>query len=172
MQPAADDPATGAALTAYRGGALRWLAGGVLAAVVAVLAAVAGSAVAEDTGRRVPVVGLVVVALLLAAPLAVGVGVGSLLRARRWAAALASEPWHPGVLRAGGPAVLAFEPLGPDLPDTVPLQLESTTIWRTRIVQRLDGADVRAVPTGTGEWVFTADGLGTLFGAREPRRRR
>ena len=56
VQPAADDPATVAALAAYRGGALRWLAGGALAGVVAVLGGVAAAAVAEDTGRRVPVV--------------------------------------------------------------------------------------------------------------------
>ncbi|MGY1739178.1 MULTISPECIES: hypothetical protein [unclassified Blastococcus] len=172
MQPAADDPATVAALAAYRGGALRWIAGGVLAAVLAVLVGMAVAAVADDTGRRVPVVGLAVVALLLVAPAAVVVGVGSLLRARRWAVALATTPWRPGVLRAGGPAVLAFEPLGGDTDETVRWQLESTTIWRARLVQQLDGADVRAVPVGGGEWVFTADGLGTLFGAREPRRRR
>ncbi len=172
MQPAADDPATVAALAAYRGGAVRWLAGGALAAVVAVLAAVAVSTVADDTGRRVPVVGLVVVALLLAAPMAVVVGTGSLLRARRWATALAREPWRPGVLRTAGPAVLAFEPAGPDMPESVRWQLESTTVWRTRLVQRLDGGDIRAVPVGGGEWVFTADGLGTLVGAREPRGRR
>ncbi|MGY1770450.1 hypothetical protein [Blastococcus sp. SYSU D00813] len=172
MQPAADDPVTVAALAAYRGGALRWIGGGVVAAVVAVLVGVAVSAVADDTGRRVPFVGLAVVALLLAAPAAVVIGAGSLLRARRWAAALAREPWRPGVLRAGGPAVLAFEPYGADRDENVHWLLESTTLWRARAVQRLDGADVRAVPVGGGEWVFTADGLGTLYGAREPRRRR
>ena len=172
MQPAADDPATTAALTAYRGGALRWVAGGVMAAVVAVLAGIAVAAVADDTGRRVPVIGLAVVALLLLAPTAVAIGAGSLLRARRWAAALAREPWRPGVLRAAGPAVLSFEPAGPDPDDAVRWQLESTTLWRARLVQGLDGGDVRAVPVGDGEWVFTADGLGTLLGAREPRGRR
>ncbi|MGY1747370.1 hypothetical protein [Blastococcus sp. SYSU D00695] len=172
MQPAADDPATVAALAAYRGGALRWVSGGVLAAVLGVLAGVALAAVASGTGRRVPVAGLVVVALLLAAPLAVGTGVGSLLRARRWSAALAAGPWRPGVLRVAGAAVLSFEPAGPDQPAPVRWRLESTTVWRVRMVQRLDGTDVRAVPAGAGEWVFTADGMGTLFGAREPRGRR
>lgn len=171
MQPAADDPATVAALAAYRGGALRWIGGGVLAAVLGVLAGVAVAAIADD-GRRVPVVGLAVVALLLAAPAAVVVGAGSLLRARRWAAALARAPWRPGVLRAGGPAVLAFEPAGADRDEAVRWQLESTTLWRARAVQQLDGGGIRAVPVGDGEWVFTADGLGTLYGAREPRPRR
>jgi hypothetical protein len=172
VQPAADDPATVAALAAYRGGAVRWLGGGVLAAVLAVLGGIALSAIAEDTGRRVPVGGLAVVTLLLVAPAAVVVGAGSLLRARRWTQALARQPWRPGVLRVAGPAVLAFEPDGPDEPDSLPWQLESTSMWRSRVVQRLDGAEVRAVPVGGGEWVFTADGLGTLYGAREPRRRR
>ena len=172
MQPAADDPATTAALTAYRGGALRWVAGGAVAAVLAVLAGVAAAAVADETGRRVPVVGLVVVGLLLLAPLAMVVGIGSLLRARRWAPALATTPWVPGVLRAAGPAVLSFEHGGPDEAESVRLQLETTTLWRARMVQGLDGGAIRAVPVGGGEWVFTADGLGTLFGAREPRGRR
>jgi hypothetical protein len=172
VQPAASDPATAAVLTAYRGGALRWVAGGVLAAVAAVLAGVAVAEVADDTGRRVPAVGLVVVALLLAAPAAVTIGVGSLLRARRWTAALERTPWRPGVLRAAGPAVLSFEPAGPDPDDAVRWELETTTLWRARLVQGLDGGDIRAVPVGAGEWVFTADGLGTLLGAREPRGRR
>ncbi|RBY80714.1 hypothetical protein [Blastococcus sp. TF02A-26] len=172
MQPAADDPATAAALTAYRGGALRWVAGGAVAAVVAVLVGVAAAGVAEDTGRRVPVLGLAVVALLLIAPTAVAIGIGSLLRARRWAEALTRTHWRPGVLRAAGPAVLSFEYGGPDAAEAVRLELETTTLWRARMVQGLDGAAIRALPVGGGEWVFTADGLGTLVGAREPRRRR
>jgi hypothetical protein len=172
VQPAADDPPTAAALTAYRGGALRWVAGGVVAGVVAVLGGVAAAAVADETGRRVPVAGLVVVGLLVIAPAAVAIGVGSLLRARRWAQAMAVTPWWPGILRAAGPAVLSFEHGGPDEPEAVRLQLETTTLWRARLVQGLDGGAVRALPVGGGEWVFTADGMGTVFGAREPRGRR
>ncbi|WP_409329041.1 hypothetical protein [Trujillonella humicola] len=172
MQPASDDPATVAAMAAYRGGAVRWIGGGLVAAVLAVLAGVAVSSVVDGTGRRLPVVGLAVVTLLLVAPAAVAVGTGSLLRARRWAAALARTPWRPGVLRAGGPAVLSFEPYGGDRDDAVRWLLLSTTLWRARAVQRLDGGEVRAVPVGGGEWVFTADGLGTLYGAQEPRPRR
>jgi hypothetical protein len=33
-------------------------------------------------------------------------------------------------------------------------------------VQRLDGAEVLAAPVGRDRWVLTADGLGTLVGAR------
>ncbi|SEP09653.1 hypothetical protein [Trujillonella endophytica] len=172
MRPALDDPATVATLAAYRGGALRWLLGGGVAVVVAVVAGMAAIAIARDTGEPVPFVGLGVVALLLGAPVALAAGGGSLLRARRWSAALAHTPWQPGVLRTGGAAVLSFEPAGSDEPEPVPLRLQSTTSWRVREVQRLDGAEVTAAPVGGGEWVFTADGLGTLIGARELRRRR
>ena len=51
------------------------------------------------------------------------------------------------------------------------LRLLSTAIWRTRAVQGLDGALVLAAPVGGGQWVLTADGLGTIVGARSVRRR-
>ena len=51
------------------------------------------------------------------------------------------------------------------------LRLLSTAIWRTRAVQGLDGAVVLAAPVGRGQWVLTADGLGTIVGARSVRRR-
>jgi hypothetical protein len=54
----------------------------------------------------------------------------------------------------------------------VRLELLSTAVWRTRAVQRLDGAEVRAAPVGGGQWVLTADGLDTLVGARQVRGRR
>ena len=43
------------------------------------------------------------------------------------------------------------------------LRLLSTAVWRTRAVQRLDGAEVRAAPVGGGQWVLTADGLDTVY---------
>ena len=39
------------------------------------------------------------------------------------------------------------------------LRLLSTAVWRTRAVQQLDGAEVRAAPVGGDQWVLTADGL-------------
>jgi hypothetical protein len=45
-------------------------------------------------------------------------------------------------------------------------------VWRTKAVQGLDGAEVRAAPVGGGQWVLTADGLGSLYGAREVARAR
>jgi hypothetical protein len=53
----------------------------------------------------------------------------------------------------------------------VRLRLLSTAVWRTRAVQRMDGAEVRAAPIGGDQWVLTADGLDTVIGAREVGRR-
>jgi hypothetical protein len=79
------------------------------------------------------------------------------------------------VLRIAGPAVLAFEPEGYDeldpFDEPVRMRLMSTSVWRTRTVQRLDGGEIRAARVGDSEWVLTAEGLETLFGAREVRRR-
>jgi hypothetical protein len=176
VRPASDDPQTRTALAAHQAGALRWLIGGLIAVVLAVLLAVAVVAIAGDTGRRVPVAGLVVVTLVLAGSIAVVAGLGALLRTVRWRRSLATTPWSSGRLRVAGPAVVAFEPDGYDELDPtdepVRLRLLSTAVWRTRTVQHLDGAEVRAAPVGAGQWVFTADGLGTVFGARTVRPRR
>ena len=79
------------------------------------------------------------------------------------------------MLRIAGPAVIAFEPEGYDEldPDDEPvrLRLMSTAVWRTRAVQQFDGGEIRAAPVGEREWVLTAEGVETLYGAREVRRR-
>ena len=174
MHPAHDDPAVRAALTGYQAGAIRWLAGGVMAVVLGVLGGAAAVTVAE-TGRRLPGVGIVVVVLVVGGAAAVVAGGGALVRVRRWRRALAGTAWLTGRLRIAGPAVLAFEPDGFDEldPDDEPvrLRLMSTAVWRTRAVQQLDGGEVRVAPVGEREWVLTADGQETLYGAREPRRR-
>ncbi|MCV2489655.1 hypothetical protein OF117_09785 [Geodermatophilus sp. YIM 151500] len=181
MPPAADDPRTTSALAAHQAGALRWLGGGVIAVVLGVLLGVAAVTIAGSTGRRLPAVGLVVVALVAAGLAAAVAGAGGLLRSLRWRRALQETGWRTGRLRIAGPAVVAFEPDGYDELDPVdergrgvaPVQLRllSTAIWRTRAVQALDGAEVRAAPVGPAEWVLTADGIDTLFGARTVRRR-
>lgn len=140
MPGALDDPQTRAALAATRAGAVRWLAGGAVALVLAVLLAVATVQAADD-GEA-----------------------GSLLRLARWSRALAAAPWRPGTLRIAGPATMRVATLEGD----VDLRLQSTTIWRTRAVQRLDGQDVRLAEVGRDRWVLTADGAGTLYGARRP----
>ena len=159
------------ALDAHQAGALRWLAGGVIAVVLGSLLGTALGTVAESTGRRVPGAGLVVVVLVLLGIVAVITGVGALLRTRRWRRGLAATSWRTGRLRIAGPAVVAFEPDGYDELDPrdepVRLRLLSTAVWRSRAVQRLDGGEVRAAPVGGRQWVLTADGLNTVMGARE-----
>ncbi len=173
MLPAADDPHTRTALAVHEAGGLRWLGGGVIAVVLGVLLGAAAVGLA-DSGRRVPGLGLAVVALVLLGLAGVGAGTGALLRTRRWQRGLAATPWQTGRLRIAGPAIIAFEPLGYDeldpLQEPVRLQLLSTAVWRTRAVQELDGGEVRAAPVGGGQWVLTAEGLPTLYGAKAVRR--
>jgi hypothetical protein len=171
--PAADDPHTRTALDAHQAGALRWLGGGVIAVVLGVLLGAAAVALA-DSGRRVPGLGLTVIALVLLGVAGAGAGAGALIRTRRWQRGLAATPWQTGRLRIAGPAIIAFEPEGYDeldpLQEPVRLQLLSTAVWRTRAVQELDGGEVRAAPVGGDQWVLTAEGLPTLYGAKAVRR--
>lgn len=170
MFPAGEDPQTRTSLAAYQAAALRWLGGGVIAVVLGVLLGVAAVAVAGNTGRRVPGAGLVVVVLVFCGTAAIVVGTGALLRSVRWRKALAAVSWQTGTLRIAGPAIIAFEPEGYDeldpCADQLHLRLLSTAVWRTRAVQQLDGAVVQVAPVGGGKWVLTADGLGTIVGAR------
>jgi hypothetical protein len=171
--PAADDPHTRTALAVHQAGALRWLGGGAIAVVLGVLLGAAAVTLA-DSGRRVPGLGLAVIALVLVGLAFVAAGTGALLRTRRWQRALAVTPWQTGRLRIAGPAIIAFEPAGFDELDPgqepIRLQLLSTAVWRTRAVQALDGGEVRAAPVGGDQWVLTAEGLPTLYGARTVRR--
>ena len=173
MLPAADDPATRTALAAHQAGALRWLGGGAIAVVLGVLLGAAAVAIVDD-GRTLPGLGLAVLVLVLVGLVGVIAGTGALLRTLRWQRALATTPWQTGRLRIAGPAVIAFEPEGFDELDPtaepVRLRLLSTAVWRTRAVQGLDGGEVRAAPVGGGQWVLTAQGLPTLYGARTTRR--
>jgi hypothetical protein len=172
VSPAGEDPQTRTALAAHQAGALRWLGGGVIAVVLGVLLGVAAVSLA-GSGRRVPGLGVAVVVLVVVGLVAVVAGTGALVRTYRWRRALAATPWQTGRLRIAGPAVIAFEPAGFDEldPDEQPVRLRllSTAVWRTRIVQGLDGAEVLAAPVGGGQWVLTAEGLPTLFGARTSR---
>jgi hypothetical protein len=165
------DPDTRAALEGHQAGALRWLAAGVIAIVLGVLLGVATVAIVGNTGRRYPGVGIASVALVAAGLIAAAAGIGALVRTARWRRALNRTAWQYGRLRIAGPAIIAFEPAGYDEldPDDEPVRLKllSTAVWRTRAVQGLDGAEVRAAPVGPRRWVITADGLGTLYGAGE-----
>ncbi|MCZ2830113.1 hypothetical protein O2W14_14840 [Modestobacter sp. VKM Ac-2986] len=167
--PALDDPQTRTDLAALRAGALRWLGGGALAVVLGFVLGSAVIRIAEDGGSRVPGAGLLVVGLVLAGTAAALAGLGSLLRVRRWTAGLAREPWRSGVLRIAGPAMLHVE--SDDVDEPLRLRLMSTAVWRTREVQRLSGAVVRWAEVAPQEWVLSADGAGTVYGARPARRR-
>ena len=173
MQSAAEHPQARAALAGHQAGALRWLAGGVIAVVLGIILGVATVAIAGNTGRRVPVAGFVVLVLVLGGLAAVTAGVGGLLRTLRWRRALAGTTWRVGRLRIAGPAIIAFEPEGYDELDPddsrVHLRLLSTAVWRTRAVQGLNGLEVYVAPVGGKQWVITADGLPTLYGARAVR---
>jgi hypothetical protein len=171
--PALDDPQTRTAVDALRAGALRWLGGGAVAVVLGVLLGAAVVRIVENGAARPPFAGLMVVALVVGGISVAVAGLGSLLRIRRWTAALARTDWRAGVLRIAGPAVLQVEPLGFDEFADEPLRLKlmSTAVWRTRAVQQLNGADVRYAEVSAREWLLTADGAGTLYGARTVRRR-
>jgi hypothetical protein len=173
--PAGEDPETRTALSAHQAGALRWLGGGAIAVVLGVLLATAAVTIARNTGERVPGAGLVIILLVLIGIVAIATGTGALLRTLRWRRALAAASWQTGTLRIAGPAIVSFEPDGYDElfsgDEPLHLRLLSTAVWRTRAVQRLDGGTVRVAPVGAGQWVLTADGLGTMVGARSVRRR-
>jgi hypothetical protein len=171
--PALDDPQTRAAVDALHAGAVRWLAGGVVAVVLGWLLGAAVVRIVENGGARPPFVGLMVVAMVVGGLAVAVAGLGALLRIRRWSAALARTNWRAGVLRIAGPAVLQVEPLGFDefADEPLRLRLMSTAVWRTRAVQQLNGADVRYAEVSPREWVLTADGAGTLYGARIVTRR-
>jgi hypothetical protein len=170
VRPAAEDPQTATALAAHQAGALRWLGGGIMAVVLGILLGAATVAVAADTGRHYSLLGFVVLGLVLFGISAAIAGVGALVRTTRWRRALSGTVWRTGRLRIAGPAIVAFEPEGYDELDPddtrVHLRLLSTAIWRTRAVQRLDGGEVLAAPVSDRQWVLTAEGLGTLVGAR------
>jgi hypothetical protein len=172
--PALDDPQTRTALAAHRAGALRWLGGGVIAVVLGVLLAAAAVRIARDSGEPLPFAGLMVIGLFLGGVTSAAVGIGGLVRTHRWTTALAREPWRLGRLRVAAPSVMHIEPVGFDEFTGEPLRLElsSTAVWRTRVVQALVDAEVSYAPVSGREWVFTADGVGTVFGARTPGRRR
>jgi len=170
---ALDDPQTRTALAAHRAGALRWLGGGVLSIVLGFVLAAALVRIVRDTGTRPPFGGVLVVVLVVCGAVAVVVGIGALVRTWRWTRALAGTHWRRGVLRIASPADLNVEPVGYDELTDEPLRLRlvSTAVWRTRAVERMADGEITYAPVGGREWLLTADGAGTVYGAREVRRR-
>ena len=171
--PALDDPQTRAALDALRAGAVRWLAGGLIAVALGVLMGAAVVRIVADGGARPPFAGLMVVGLVAGGLAVAGTGLGALVRARRWTTALSCTDWRRGVLRIAGPSDLQVHPAGSDEFTDEPLQLRlmSTAIWRTRAVERMHDADISYAEVSPREWLLTADGAGTVYGARTVARR-
>jgi hypothetical protein len=173
---ALDDPQTRTAVDALRAGALRWLGGGAVAVVLGFLLGAAVVRIVRNGGARPPFAGLMAVALVLGGLAVAAAGLGALVRVRRWAAALARTDWHVGVLRIASPSDLLVQPLGVDELDelgeeALRLRLMSTAIWRTRAVEQLHDAEVRYAQVSPVEWLLTADGAGTVYGARVTGRR-
>ncbi len=167
MPSALDDPATRDALAALRGSALRWLIAGTGALLLGVL--LWGTVVVPGGGlsRGLSASGFVVLVLVTLGSVVGVAGGGALLRTRRWARELPRTEWQDGRLLVTGPGSVAFHPAVPDADaQPVRLRLLSTAVWRTQAVQRLHGHEVRAAPVGGAEWVLTADGSRTLYGAR------
>ena len=171
--PAFDDPQTRAALDALRAGAVRWLAGGLIAVVVGVLMGAAVVHIVANGGARPPFAGLIVVGLVAGGLAAAGTGLGALVRARRWTTALSRTDWRRGVLRIASPSDLQVHPSGADehIDEPLRLRLMSTAIWRTRAVQGLQDAEISYAEVSPREWLLTADGAGTVYGARVTGRR-
>jgi hypothetical protein len=170
VHPASDDPATREALDGLRRSALIWLIGGVGSLLLGVLLWMAVVAPAGGMRQGFSASGLVVLVLVTLGTVVGVAGVGALLRTRRWERALTRTEWQDGRLHITGPGLLDFQPAGldgPD-PDVEPerLRLLSTAVWRVRAVHRLHGREVRMAPVGPTEWVLTADGHRTLYGAR------
>lgn len=112
--------------------------------------------------NRLPGVGP---ALVVLAVLAVGflpIGLGVLRRALLWQRALRREPWQLARLRARVPVVELIPVDGPP----ARARLQATTRWRSKTVQDLNGREVWMLPVGRRDFVLTADGTDTLYGAR------
>jgi hypothetical protein len=165
---ALDDPQTRTAVDALRAGALRWLAGGSIAVVLGVLMGAAVVHIVSNGGPRPPFAGLMVVALVVGGTAFAVAGLGALVRVRRWTLALSRTSWRRGVLRIASPSDLHVEPAGFDELSDEPMRLRlmSTAIWRTRAVQGLQDAEISYAEVSPREWLLTADGAGTVYGAR------
>lgn len=113
--------------------------------------------------RRIRGVGPALAVLTLLAVGAVPIGAGVLLRARAWGRAMRREPWTPARLRVRGVDIALLPSYG-----VAPLgaRMLSTTHWRRKAVQNMDGQELRMLPVGARDLVLTADGADTLFGLR------
>lgn len=162
MAAAWDSPQTRTDWQSYRNAGLRWIAVGLVCAVLATGGVLVSLHGAEP--ERIPFLGS---AILLCAVGAVGtlpIGLGVLTRARAWRQALQRVPWQSAELRILGLSI-ALLPVGAD---PIRARLQSTTRWRVKTLQDLDGHELSMLADG-GTVVLTASGAGTLYGARRRR---
>lgn len=165
-QPAWDAPETRRSLAAYRLGALRWLAGGLASAGVAV----GLSAYAVRVLQR-PGLGVFIVAATILGLIGVITGAGALLRARQFRRALQGAPWQGAELRVAGAhlrLILPTEQTDDDLDNfpAIDVKLMPTSRWRVRAVVGYRDQDVLVCPDGEAGFVLSAPGMNNLYGLR------
>lgn len=114
-----------------------------------------------DEPRRLPYIGPIVIGLFLLAAFALPVGVGGLLRARRWRRALAAAPWDWARLRIDGLAIALTAVAVPPVHG----RLLTTSRWRVSALRNLDDNEVRWLASGS-DVLIAVDGIDTLYGAR------
>lgn len=172
-----EDPETKRSLAAYRQGALRWFAGG----IAGVAAAIGLSAYAVTVLER-PGLGAFIVASAILGVIALTIGVGGLLRARRFRRALQNRPWQKARLRVAGAHLrLVFSAGEPDADPAedgdddgrrmLDARLMTTSRWRVREVVGLRDAEVQVCPLDGSGYVLAAPGLFNLYGLHPLARR-
>lgn len=163
---------------AYRLGALRWFGGG----IAGILSGIGLSMYALLVLRR-PGLGVFIVAAAILGAIALTVGSGGLLRARRFRRALERAPWQPARLRVAGAhlrLILMADEVAAGRADhddddaglqMVEARLMTTSRWRVREVVGFRDAEVRLCPLDGAGFVLSAPGLANLYGLQPLARR-
>jgi hypothetical protein len=160
-------PETRRSFAAYRRGALRWFAGG----LVGVTAAIGLSAYAVQVLKR-PGLGVFIVAAVILGLLGLIIGGGGLVRAQRFRRVLQRAPWQRARLRVAGPHLrLVFSADAETAADAdrdqqggVDVRLMTTSRWRVRAVVGYRDGEVLLCPAQDGRYVLTAQGMNNLYG--------
>ncbi len=182
-QSAWQQPETRRSYAAYRLGALRWFAGGLAGATVAV----GLSAYAVLVLKR-PGLGVFIVAALFLGVIGLVTGTGGLIRAQRFRRTLQTQPWQSAELRVAGASlrlIFAADDVDNDTVDNdavdsdavdidangddrraADVRLLITSRWRVReVVGHRDG-EVLVCSARDGSYVLSAQGLNNLYGLR------
>lgn len=165
-----DTPETKSSYAAYRLGALRWLVGGVGSLALSI----GLSAYAVLVLKR-PGLGVFIVAAVILGVLGLVTGVGGLIRAAQFRAALQQAPWRHAELRVAGAHLrLVFAGEGAETDDgshAVDVRLMTTSRWRVRAVVDYRGGQVLICPVKDASFVLSAPGLHNLYGLLPLKRR-